>query len=182
MLQQFFDISGNMPACSVNTAFLSIDEKHRIKVGEPNFPVAAAEWGRQVVVSMNTFCLVIAVPKKVSDSSYRGRVSVGVKDSIFQPSSPICHTTEITDILSKCYSKVLPMLFVYSDGGPDHGLTYVSVQISLIALYLYHDLDYLCVARTAPCLSWRNPVERVMLLNLGLHCVGPMRKEMPTQY
>jgi len=34
-------------------AFLSIDDKHRIKVGEPNFPVAAAERGRQVVVSMN---------------------------------------------------------------------------------------------------------------------------------
>jgi len=46
-------MSGNMPACSVNTAFLSIDEKHKIKVGEPNFPVAAAERGRQVVVSMN---------------------------------------------------------------------------------------------------------------------------------
>ena len=53
----------------------------------------------------------------------------------------------------------------------------------LIALYLHHDLDYLCVARTAPCHSWRNPVEQVMsLLNLGLQCVGLMRKEMPTQY
>ena len=74
------------------------------------------------------------------------------------------------------------MLFVYSDGAPDHRLTYVSVQISLTALYLHHDLDYLCVARAAPCHSWRNPVEWVMSLNLGLHCVGPMRKEMPTQY
>ena len=49
-----------------------------------------------------------------------------------------------------------------------------------IAVYLHHDLDYLCVARTVLCHSWRNPVERVMsLLNLGL---GLMRKEMPTQY
>ena len=57
-------------------AFLSIDDKHRIKVGEPNFPVAATEQGRRVVVSMNksfqvgdhkfslvpSVCLLIAVP------------------------------------------------------------------------------------------------------------------------
>jgi len=53
-----------------------------------------------------------------------------VKDSIFQPSSPIRHTTEITDIMLKCHSEVLPMLSVHSDGGPDHGLTCVSSDIS----------------------------------------------------
>ena len=128
-------------------------------------------------------CLLISIPEKVSDSWYRGRVFVGIKDAIVQPSSPIRHAAEVTAILEKCHSPVPPMLFIYSDGGPDHRLTYVSVQIALIALYLHHDLDYLCVARTAPCHSWRNPVERVMsLLNLGLQCVGLMRKEMPTQY
>ena len=105
------------------------------------------------------------------------------KDAIFQPSSPIRHATEVTAILKQCYSPVPSILFIYSDGGPDHRLTFVSVQIPLIALYLHHDLDYLCVARTAPCHSWRNPVERVMsLLNLGLQCVGLMRTEMPAQY
>ena len=104
---------------------------------------------------------------------------MGVKDSIFQPSSPIHHATEVTDVLSKCYSQVPPMLFIYSD----HRLTYMSVQISVIALHLNHDLDYLCVARTASCHSWHNPVKQVIsLLNLGLQCVGLMRKEMPTQY
>ena len=39
------------------------------------------------------------------------------------------------------------------------------------------DLDYLLAARTAPCHSWRNPVERVMsTLNLGLQCVGLERQ------
>ena len=41
-------------------------------------------------------------------------------------------------------------LFIYSDGGPDHRLTYVSVQLSLIALFLNLDLDLLVAARTAP--------------------------------
>lgn len=33
-------------------AFVCLDDKHRMKVGEPNFPVAAAERGRRVVVAM----------------------------------------------------------------------------------------------------------------------------------
>lgn len=31
--------------------FACIDDKHRVKVGEPDFPVASAERGRQVIVS-----------------------------------------------------------------------------------------------------------------------------------
>ena len=70
------------------------------------------------------------------------------------------------------------MLFLYSDGGPDHRLTYLSVQISLVALFRALDLDYFCAARTAPCQSWRNPVERVMsTVNMGMQCVGLMRKQ-----
>ncbi len=34
------------------------------------------------------------------------------------------------------------MLF-YTDGGPDHNVTFISVQLSLIALFLQHDLDML---------------------------------------
>ena len=61
-------------------AFLSIDDKHRIKVGEPNLPVAAAERGRRVVSMNKSFqvgyhdftkfslvpsvCFVIAVPER----------------------------------------------------------------------------------------------------------------------
>ncbi len=34
-------------------AFVCLDDKHQMKVGEPNFPVAAAERGRRVVVAMS---------------------------------------------------------------------------------------------------------------------------------
>lgn len=62
---------------------------------------------------------------------------------------------------------------MYTDGGPDHRLTYVSVQLSLIAIFLELDLDVLIAARTAPNYSWANPVERIMsIINLGLQCVG----------
>lgn len=33
--------------------FVSLDDKHRIKVGEPGYPVAAAEHGRRVLVAQN---------------------------------------------------------------------------------------------------------------------------------
>ena len=69
------------------------------------------------------------------------------------------------------------ILCIYTDGGPDHRLTYLSVKVSLVCLFLLLDLDYLIAARTAPCHSWRNPVERVMsTLNLGLQCVGLERQ------
>jgi len=45
------------------------------------------------------------------------------------------------------------------------------------------DLDYLVAARTPPGHSWKNPVERIMsILNLGLQCIGLMRKEMISEF
>ncbi len=62
-------------------------------------------------------------------------------------------------------------------------MTYLSVQLSLISLFLKLDLDFLCAARTAPCHSWRNPAERVMsIVNLGLQCVGLMRGKMSDEH
>ena len=61
----------------------------------------------------------------------------------------------------------------------DRTTEYVSLQLALIAIFKLLDLDFLCAARTAPCQSWRNPVERIMsTLNLGLQCVGLMREKM----
>ena len=46
------------------------------------------------------------------------------------------------------------ILFVYSDGGPDHRLTFLNVKLSLIALFMNLDLDVLIAGRTAPSYSW----------------------------
>ena len=94
------------------------------------------------------------------------------KDSAFEPSSPIRHATELATLLQ---DKALthPVLFIYSDGGPDHRVTYMSVKIAMICLYIELDLDYLCAAHTAPYHSFCNPAERIMsVLNLGLQSVG----------
>ena len=126
--------------------------------------------------------LVIDLPEEISDSWYRGQVFVSLKETVFEPSSPFRHACELHQVLTSL-SLEKRVLFVYSDGGPDHRLTYVTVQLSLICLFLKLDLDYLCAGRTAPYHSWRNPVERIMsILNLGLQCVGLARSKMSDDY
>ncbi len=39
---------------SIHTSFVCMDDKHSMKVGEPGYPVAAVERGRQVLVAMGT--------------------------------------------------------------------------------------------------------------------------------
>ena len=71
------------------------------------------------------------------------------------------------------------IMFLYTDGGPDHQLTYHSVQLSLTSLFLKLDLDFLYACRTAPFHSWRKLVERIMsILNLGFQTIGLMRKQV----
>ena len=112
-----------------------------------------------------------------------GRVFVGFKESVFEPSSPMRHMCELNQVMQSEFTAVRPVLFIYSDGGSDHRLTYISVQLSLISLFLRLDLDYLCACRTAPYHSWRNPVERVMsVLNLGLQCVALARAKMTDSF
>uniref|UniRef100_A0A1X7VKI3 Uncharacterized protein n=1 Tax=Amphimedon queenslandica TaxID=400682 RepID=A0A1X7VKI3_AMPQE len=180
-------------------AFVSLDDKYKVKVGEPNYPVAAAEQGKRVIVrsdevlsvgdhDFTKFSLVpsvvfiLNIPEQISDSWYSGSVYVGVKDLIFEPSSPFRHHTELFSVL-KQVSLDKPVLFVYSDGGPDHRVTYLYVQLSLIALFLNLDLEYLCVGRTAPYHSWCNSVERIMsIINLGLQCVELARFKMSDEF
>ena len=86
--------------------FVSLDDKHQIKIGEPNYPVAAAEHGRRVLVGPNeTFevgdhdftkfsvvpsvSFVIKIPETVEGSWYEGEVHVGYNDAVFQPSSAL---------------------------------------------------------------------------------------------
>ena len=163
-------------------------------MGEPGFPVASAERGRRVIVcarmtfevgdhDFTKFSIVLSVtmfvdiPNNIHDSWYRGQVMVGFKDAVFEASSPMRHATELSQTLNKSVELWKPILFMYCDGGPDHTLTYVSVQVSLIAIFKMLNLDFLCAARTALVHSWRNRVERIMSTpNLGLQCVGLMRE------
>ena len=71
-------------------SFVCLDDKHKIKIGEPNYPVAAAERGRRVPVRLDEYLTVgdhdftkfslipsvvfiIDIPEKISDSWYSGK-------------------------------------------------------------------------------------------------------------
>ena len=66
---------------------------------------------------------------------------------------------------------------IYSDGRPDHRLTYHSVHLSLILVFVNLDLNLSIAAQTAPGHSWTNPVERLMsLLNHAYQNVAYSRE------
>jgi hypothetical protein len=87
------------------SAFVCLDDKHKVKIGEPGYPVAAAERGRQVVVSKTdtyavgdhdftcfsivpSVVLEIEIPATLEGSWYTGQVFVGIKDCVYEASSP----------------------------------------------------------------------------------------------
>ena len=81
--------------------------------------------------------------------------------------------TELHEILKMSDAGSVPILFLYSDGGLEHQVTFILIQISLICLLFNMDLDYLCAVRTALYHSGHNPVEPIMsVVNLGLQSVG----------
>ena len=132
-----------------------------MKVGAPNCPVAAAEHGRQVLVHFGSWfqvymsdhdftlfnivpsvTLLTDIPEEISGSWYSGKVHVLYKEGAFEPSSP---ATELLHILRE-KAATCPVLYIYSDGGPDHRVTYMSVKLAQISLFC-----------TAPYHSYRNP-------------------------
>ncbi|XP_064646150.1 uncharacterized protein LOC135499336 [Lineus longissimus] len=184
------------------TTLVSADDKHKIKVGEPSYPLAAAERGKQVIVGPNQVMAVgdhdfskctitpsvnfiIDIPTSINSSFYRGKVHIGFKDSIFKPSSALRHAAELAEILKTRGEGTYPtpVLLIYTDGGPDHRCTYMSVKLAMIALFLELTLDVLIALRTAPSNSWANPVERIMsIVNTGLQGVGMMRRKMSDDF
>ena len=126
---------------------------------------------------------LIDIPDDINGSFYRGQVCIGFKNDILQPSSAICRASELKQVLQNQSDLIKPVLLLYTDGGPDHRNTYLSVKLSLIALFLLLDLDMLISLHTAPCNSWANPVERVMsIVNIGLQGMGIMRTRMSDEF
>ena len=131
------------------------------------------EWASYCLV-----CFAINILDSIDSSWYTGRVFVGLNEAIFEPSSPSQPIAELCEIVLPKNLEVNPIMFIYKDVGPDHRLTYLKVQLSLISLFLKLDLDSLCVCRTAAYHSWHNPVERMMsILNLGFQSISLMRNK-----
>ena len=178
------------------SAMICTDDKHKISCGEPNYPLSALPRGRRVIVAQNeyyrvgdhdfsrlsfipTVFLMNEIPDDVSSSWYRGKPHVMLKIAALEPSTALRNARETADILIEHYGaeNVPPVLFLYTDGGPEHRTNFLSVKIAMIALKKFLNLDLLVAARTAPGHSFRNPAEKInCILNLGLYGIGIMRK------
>ncbi|XP_076103163.1 uncharacterized protein LOC143072213 [Mytilus galloprovincialis] len=178
---------------------LCIDDKAKIDYGEPGMAVSSGVRGKKSIVPSNvslsaldhdlqtkgsvtpSVSLDVSIPESIDDTFYRGKVSVIYKDSIFMPSSPWRHATEICQML-QASGEVPPLVILFSDGGPDHRITYHAVKLSLIVMFKKLDLDMLVAGRTAPGNSWVNPAERIMsLLNIAAQNVAFTRSEMNSE-
>lgn len=181
---------------------LFVDDKAIIPIGEPELPVStgvrphnkslavegtahrALDHDYHKCGAVASVILDADIPENSRDSFHHGTVHVSLKDKVFQPSSPARHTAENVHILRAEHADDdvtlnQPILFVYSDGGPDHRTTYKSVQLCLVAMFVALDLDLLVAARTAPNQSYANPAERVMAtLNLALQNAALARDSM----
>ena len=128
-----------------HATFVSLDDKHKVSVGEPEHPVASVEYGKKVLVGIGwafevgdhdfTCCsltpsvaLVVDIPNSIECSFYHRGVCVGVKDNIFEPSSSHRHATELNSLLTQ-QNDANPILMLYTDGGPDHCMNFPSVQL-----------------------------------------------------
>ena len=173
-------------------SYICTDNEHKILVGEPGFSVITLPCGFRVLFEKNevfqtadheflnlslisTIILINHISESIEDSWYRGEPNVLLKITAISPSSALRSMQEVADILiAKCGSieQIPPALIMYSDRGPEHGTTFISVKIEIIALQKFLNLDHILVARTAPGHSYRNSVEKInCILNLGLYSI-----------
>lgn len=168
---------------------MRVDDKAKVDIGEPGLAISTGVRGKKSIVPMGfnlsaldhdmqskgsvtpSVCLDVGIPKEKNELFYRGTVNVGFKDSVFQPKAHHAwrHSTEIAKMLEN-KEDVPNCLILFSDGGPDHRITYHAVKLSLIILFRRLDLDFLAAGRTAPGHTWLNPAERIMfVLNLAVY-------------
>mmetsp|Transcript_30445 Transcript_30445/g.69473 ORF Transcript_30445/g.69473 Transcript_30445/m.69473 type:complete len:957 (+) Transcript_30445:1194-4064(+) len=126
------------------------------------------------------------IPNDISGSFFLGdkesgfgQIFVSLKDATFEPSNIFDHCASLISTTRKIGLNPT-VLVLQTDGGPDHSLKRVAVQLALVGMFKELDLDHLVVLRGAPNGSARNKVERSMsILNIGAANVSLKRGQMP---
>ena len=181
--------------------YVSVDDKAVVPVGGPDCFISTGVRGHnRSLVPLNghqlqaldhdfhlfgivpSVAFFIDVPDNASDSFFRGATFVTNKDKVTQPSSALRHSAEMKSLICLNYDGMVaskPVLVIVSDGGPDHRVTFGSVQVASLSLFCSLDLDMLVCVRTCPYQSWTNVAARIMsTLNLALQNVSLARSNM----
>lgn len=81
---------------------------------------------QEIMTSLTPSVALFIFPESINGSFYHGQVCVGVKDSMFEASSTYRHNTGLNNVLTM-QNDSNPMLLLYTDGGPDHQVSFLSV-------------------------------------------------------
>ena len=146
--------------------FVCMDDKAIVPVGEPGIPISTGVRGHNKMMApaecpaltctdhdfhiaglIPTVAFVCDTPEHPEDSFLQGKMFVTIKDKILH-STLYRHAVELLKILRKYHSDNdvdlnVPILCLMTDEGPDHRLTYETVNTSLLLLFLQLDLDAL---------------------------------------
>ena len=128
-----------------------------------------------------TVLLSQEIPNNIDNSWYRGVPYVYLKLAATEPSSALRNAAEVKRVLISKFGKnnIPPIVIFYTEGGPEHRTTFLSVKTAMIALQQAINADLLVALRTVPGHSFRNPAEKVnCILNLGLYGIGVMRQSI----
>lgn len=93
------------------------------------------------------FCLIPSVtlreniPEDITDSWYTDRVFIGLKGGSFQPSSLHRHITELHEVLMEHNCSSINLSYLCIVMVVLTSITYLSLKLSLSALFLKDDLD-----------------------------------------
>ena len=155
-----------------NTTMLCVDDKATIPTGEPGRAVSTGVRPHNAVLGLASGPLLQAldhnfhigglvpsvalegiIPESTSDSFFDGQVHVTTKERIFQPSSPVRHGAETLKLLRSGPETTDSegRLLIYSDGGPDHRITYLSVQVCIGIPMIYQDAEFILVQLNRTC-------------------------------
>ena len=163
-----------------------LDDKTSFKIGEPEevgggsvaplernkkTPTAS---GKAAQAGHHTFtwakgnpsmALIADIPDDPGDSFYRGQVCGVIQDQLWEASTAVRHSTQYLKMLEDNGGiDNLSLNFIYTDGGPDHNLTFLTVQLALICLHLATGADATVAARPSARNSWISCIEKVMCI------------------
>lgn len=119
-----------------NCLLLSADDKAKVSLGEPGLAISTGVRGKRSIVPQNitlaaldhdvqqkgsitpSVLLDISIPEYIEDSFYRGRVTIALKDAVFEPSSPNRFAAEVCnywDALSDERKSKISTLLMFTD-------------------------------------------------------------------
>ena len=142
-----------------NCVFISCDDKSKIDFGEPGHVLSSGVREKKSIAPSNTTLvsldhdvahkgnviptvdMICDVPESIDDSFYRGVVNIKLKEGVFQPSSTTRSTLINTMRENEFDNFNTPNVYMITDGGPEHRLTFESVKISLM-LFKELNIDF----------------------------------------